>query len=443
MKSRFAIKKVLCVALSAFMLTGVFSGCSKSNNSNSKSTSKGPVVLNIPDYRTGQNVGAKFFLPQVDRFNKKYEGKYKINIEEVPQDSYNDKIKQLAQQDKLPPIVNGADTQWFQDYIIKNNKFYDLSSWLNSKPNLKNVVLKDSLDYDTVDGKVVCLPQVVSRPIGLYYNNTMYKPSKAIRDMSVDEFYSSLGDNKLALMTGENAWTTQLLFSAIIANQPGGKDILTNGVKTKITDYTGDVFVKSAEILQKFFKNNAAPNSVGAVYADAANTFMSKKASMIFNGSWMVGDLSKGAEGKWSNGFTGDQVTSDIYPGNVALANNMGYWYWIPANTPKNQVEAALAFFEFATSQAEVESWILAEGGVAPNMKMSDSFLTKQKDNRLLNELATSITKDTILCPSFDDAIPNSVQAPAFGKLLPKLIDGSLSSADFCKQLTAEAQATK
>ena len=59
-------------------------------NTNSSKTGK-EVELKLPTYLAGENVGAKFFLPQVERFNKKYEGKYKIVVEEVPQDAYAEK----------------------------------------------------------------------------------------------------------------------------------------------------------------------------------------------------------------------------------------------------------------------------------------------------------------------------------------------------------------
>ena len=45
------------------------------------------IELKIPTYLAGENVGAVFFLPQVERFNKKYEGKYKVVVEEVVEDN--------------------------------------------------------------------------------------------------------------------------------------------------------------------------------------------------------------------------------------------------------------------------------------------------------------------------------------------------------------------
>src|SRR5947209_8045243 len=61
---------------------------------------KDPVIIKFPSIRTGNNVGAKFYLPQIERFNKKYEGKYQIQLETIVQNEYINKIKLLYQQKK-------------------------------------------------------------------------------------------------------------------------------------------------------------------------------------------------------------------------------------------------------------------------------------------------------------------------------------------------------
>ena len=50
---------------------------------------------------------------------------------------------------------------------------------------------------------------------------------------------------------------------------------------------------------------------------------------------------------------------------------------------------------------------------------------------------------DTIICPSFGDCVPSSVGDQEFGKLLPQLIDGTLTPEAFCAELTAAAEETR
>ncbi|HAH62578.1 MAG TPA: ABC transporter substrate-binding protein [Treponema sp.] len=434
------------------LVMGILSiGCTAcSSKKTDREENDGVTEVTLPTYLAGENVGAVFFLPHIERFNQKYAGKYKINIEAVPQASYAEKIKQLAQQRKLPVLVHspgsgGIDVQWFRDVIIKNNMAYDLSEFLQSHPEVKENLVPESIDYCTVKGKVVCMPIAVLKPIGLYYNTALYKSAKNIQDMSMKEFISTLGANKLAFQTVDNGWTTGLFLSALIANQPGGMELIKSAVDSKLYDYTAEPVAAAVKQLQNVMQSNAASNSVGAAYADAANAFMSDKASIICNGSWMASEFDSKSKDKWSNGFKGTDVRAAIYPGNVALVNPRVYGeFWIPDSAEEKEKELACAYLAFRDSQPEIEQLILTEGGTAPAIAhYSDEFKAKQKETPVLAELAESVNKDTIFAVSLYDVMPSTIADTEFGKTLPKLVDGTLTPEEFCTELTKKAEATK
>jgi raffinose/stachyose/melibiose transport system substrate-binding protein len=451
------MKRKLAGIMAAVMAAAtLISGCSGGNSKttapgagNSENASGKEIQMTFPTYLAGENVGAVFFLPEVERFNQKYAGKYKIVIEEVPQAQYAEKIKQLAQQNKLPAIVHapgsgGIDLQWFKSVVLANGMAYDLSEFANANPEVKNNWIDDSMDYCTVDGKLICKPLSVLKPVGLYYNNTMYKPEKVVKDMKLDEFMESIGDNKFAFQTAENAWTSGLLLTALIANQEGGETYLAQYVDDKLYDYTDAKIVSAISILQKLLQSNASANTIGAAYADAANAFMSKSAAIICNGSWMASDFDEESADKWSNGFTGEEVTSDIYPGNFAIANPRVFGeFWIANTASDEEKELAKAFFAFRDSKEEIEQLVLTEGGVAPKLDYSDEFLKKQAENRILSQLAESMDENTRYTASIFDVMPASVADTEFGKLLPKLADGTLTPEEFCSQLTQKAEEAK
>jgi raffinose/stachyose/melibiose transport system substrate-binding protein len=402
------------------------------------------VEITIPHYKTGQNVGAKFFLPQVERFNKANEGKYKVVIEELTQDLYAEKIKQLGLQSKLPPLIEGGDKDWIEQAAIPGGLFLDLAPWLETKPELKKALLQSTIDYNTKDGKLFSIVYPVVRPMSMWYNTDMVQFSKAPGEMADwDELLKELGENKIAFMTGENAWTTALVYSSLLAAEPGGADMLRAGLKDKIYDYTGPIWVNAAMKLQKMLKDYGASSMVGAVYADAANTFMSKRAALIANGSWMSGDFAAGSGDKWSNGFDGSKAAGAAFPGNIALANTNGYGWWIPANIPEDQKQCALAFLEFMMTPAELETYMLAEGGYTPNVEPSAEFLAKRAEDKVLDSYMKSFSGSTVIVPHFADCIPSSIADVEFGKLLPKLIDGSMTPEQFCQELTKKADETR
>ncbi len=442
------LKKVTAIALAAIMSLGL-AACGGGGKEEGGKTEDGVIEIKFPTYLAGENVGATFFLPQVERFNEKYEGKYRITIEEVPQASYADKIKQLAQQNQLPVLVHapgsgGIDTQWFQQVALANDMAYDLTEFAEENPDVAANWIPESKEYCTVDGKLICKPLSVLKPVGLYYNSTMYSPDKDIRDMTVDEFVESLGENKIAFQTGENGWTTGLFLTALIANEEGGVELLNNSVADKLWDHTDPAFVNAVTKLQTILQNNASSNTVGAAYADAANAFMSKSASIICNGSWMTSEFEEGSEDKWSNGFNGSDVKTTIYPGNVAIANPSTYGeFWIANTASDEEIEAAEAFLAFRDSQEEIEALILAEGGTAPQLTYSEEFLTELEKTPLLYQLSESMNDETVYCAGLGDVFPASVADTEFGKLLPKLIDGSLTPEQFCDELTKKAEEAK
>lgn len=137
--------------------------------------------------------------------------------------------------------------------------------------------------------------------------------------MSMDEFVSALGDQKIAFSTAENGWVSALFLTALVAEEDGGVEWLKSGTETKITDFNQPCFINAVAKLQNLLQNNAASNSVGAAYADAANAFMSEQAAIIANGPWMSSDFESSNSDKWSNGFDGAKVRASLFPGASAL----------------------------------------------------------------------------------------------------------------------------
>lgn len=439
------IKKIFAAALSASLLVSM-TGCGakpESEKSGKKDSEQAEVIeVTIPHYKTGENVGAAYFLPMIERFNQKYEGKYKVTIEEITQDVYPEKLKQLGQQGKLPIFIEGGDTQWIENVVVPNEMFYDLTDFVETHPDIKKLISPEALEYNTYDGKLVSLMTPVLYPISMYYNEALWNPSKPVGEMTWEEVAEDLGEEKIAFMTGENAWTTMLTVSSLIAAEPGGKELLLDGVNDKITDFNQKPFIDAFEKLQTLMQNNGIPTTVGAAYADAANAFYSNNAAIIPNGSWMVSDFSPESEDKWSNGFDPEKIHGAVMPGNVALANPLGYCYWIPSTASEEETELALALLEFIFTPEELEESMLILGGMIPGFEHSDEFLEKRAEDRIMDEYMGAVQEDTAIVPAFADAIPASIAQTEFGKLLPKLVDGSYTAEQFCQELTKKAAET-
>jgi raffinose/stachyose/melibiose transport system substrate-binding protein len=263
--------------------------------------------------------------------------------------------------------------------------------------------------------------------------------------MTWDQVSAEIGDNKIAFMTSENAWTTVLILSSLIAREPGGAAWLASGANEnpRHTDFNNPIMINAVTKLQQLLQKHASANTLGAAYADAANSFMSMRSAIIANGSWMIGDFAPDSASKWSNGFNGADVRGDVLPGNVAIGGpGIGYGWWIPSNASAREQELAKAFIAFMLTQDELERYMILEGGTAPRMQISQNFINERSKNRLMGEYSGAVNADTILAYNINDVIPNSVAEMEMGRLLPLLINGTYTPAQFCQELTIKDKET-
>ena len=89
------------------------------------------------------------------------------------------------------------------------------------------------------------MPLATVRPIGFFYNSAMWSTDADISAMSMDEFVSALGDQKIAFSTAENGWVSALFLTALVAEEDGGVEWLKSGIETKITDFNQPCFINA------------------------------------------------------------------------------------------------------------------------------------------------------------------------------------------------------
>ena len=115
-------KQLFAGALAAAMMTASLAGCGGAASSAATSTTGGDTAGSTASADTNSGV-VEVTIPS-----------FKTG-ESVPQDSiFNDRIKQLAQQNKLPVLVEGGDPDWVKNVVIPNGLAYDLTDWIDATP---------------------------------------------------------------------------------------------------------------------------------------------------------------------------------------------------------------------------------------------------------------------------------------------------------------------
>ncbi|HEX2926759.1 MAG TPA: extracellular solute-binding protein [Ruminiclostridium sp.] len=402
------------------------------------SSAQEPVTIKYPTFRVGTHPSAAFEKEQIAKFNEKFGDKIKVQVEEVPSDTaYNDKMKILAASGDLPDVIMGKNG--INEILIKGNLATPFNDYLDKDAQWKSEIGADALAANTRDGKVWSISDQ-KQVVGYFYNKEMFdkagiKPAKTWEEFTSNcDKLKAAGFAPLALMTGENAWTTNLLLSAMVGTSGDAGNKFMNTLHP--TNFETPEMISGLKNIQVMLQKYTTKDAVGAVYANAANNFEQGKAAIIPNGPWMITDFSD--KTKAAEGFD-KKVGVAAYPGDGAFCSyEVGYMIGSKTQEAK---DAAAEFIKYKTG-VEGQTIALELGDVFPvsdKVVPSDDF--KQKNPLFMETIDVGNAAkvkfqyfDTLVFPNVTDAWKN---------LYPELDFNKLTAEQFAKKLTETAAKNK
>lgn len=388
--------------------------------------------------KTGEDEGAPYFTAAVERFNEYFEGKFHVTLEGST--NYEEKMEQLVMSGNIPSVYEYGSNDFVKNNIIPNHQYFDLQEFFEKNPWILETAPESAVTYVKNGEEFVCAPNPIVSTTGVWYNGKKYQPSKDIADMTWEEFTADLGDNKLALQTGDGCYQVDLLIPALLAEEEGGIEMMEAGKKENVSDFSTDIWKNVFQRVKDIYQQVGWQGGIGDNYAAAANSLFSNESSVIFNGIWMTINLTEDASGYWSNGFDGADMEVTMYPNNIAVGNPDKYTWFVNPNIDSEQLALAEAWIGFYYSQDEIEERLLALGGQAPTInEYSEEFTQKLKEDRWNYQMSNAINAETVLVPEFYYFCTNTSMLE-MSKLLPSLLDESMSVDEFCDAMTRKAQ---
>lgn len=442
------IKSCLSVTM-AVAITASLIGCGSTKDTQTtttdsqvaNTTSVGanvPVKIKYPTFRVGTHSSAAFEKEQIAKFNEKFNNKIKVEVEEIPSDTaYNDKMKILAASGDLPDVVMGKNG--INEILIKANLATPFNDYLAKDSKWKTELGDDAVAANTRDGKVWSISDQ-KQVIGYFCNKDMFSKAGIKPAATWDEFMDNCDKLKkagfvpLAMMTGENAWTTNLMLSAIVGTSGEAGNKYMNTLHP--TNFETPEVIEGLKKIQVMLQKYTTKDALGAVYANAANNFCQGKAAIIANGPWMIGDFSD--KTKSPEGFD-KKVGVAAYPGNGAFCSyEVGYMICSQTQEAK---DAAAEFIKYKTG-AEGQSIALELGNVLPvSDKVQPSETFKQKYPLFVETINVGNSAkvkfqyfDTIVFPNVTDAWKN---------LYPEFVFNRITAEQMAKKLTETAAKNK
>ncbi|PYG88247.1 raffinose/stachyose/melibiose transport system substrate-binding protein [Ruminiclostridium sufflavum DSM 19573] len=437
------MKKYLKAGLSGLLavaMTAALVGCGGGSASEDTSASadskvqKEPITLKFPTYLCGTNVGAAPFKVILENFNKQYGDEITVKVEEIPSDdAYKDKIKVLMSSGDLPDVINGK--QGLFDLAVKGGFALDFTPYMDADPEWKASVTEAALKANSRDGKMYSVTETAD-VVGYFYNKEMFQKAGITPAKTWDEWFSNCdklkaaGFTPLALMTGENSWTTNLILASLIGTNGEAGNTFMNTLHPK--NYNTPEVIDSLTKMQKMLQDYTTSDAVGAKYNDAANNFLSEKAAIIANGSWMIGDFSNTE--KAAAGFD-KKVGCAAYPeSGIVTAYREG---WMVTSDDDAHKEAAVKFVKALTEDAaqlqnlELSSVI----PLSPTVNISDEFKEK---NPILAELINANSSIKYRYLEMDN-IDYANVTDAFANLYPALAMNKMTAEQVVQQLNETA----
>lgn len=434
------LSMTMVVAMTASLIACGTNGTSKATDTQATDTqvadttkveTKAPVKITYPTYRVGTHASAAMEKEQLAKFNEKFGKEVEVVVEEIPSDTaYNDKLKILAASGDLPDVVMGKNG--INEILIKGNLATTFNDYMDKDTQWKSEIGDEALAANTRDGKIWSISDQ-KQVVGYFYNKEMFEKAGIKPAETWDEFMTNCdklktaGFTPIAMMTGENAWTTNLILAAIVGSSGDAGNKFMNTLHP--ATFETPEMIAGLKQIQVMLQKYTTKDALGAVYANAANNFCQGKAAIIANGPWMISDFSD--KTKSPEGFD-KKVGISAYPGNGTFSTyEVGYMIGSKKQEAK---DAAAKLIKFKTS-VEGQSIALELGNVNPisdKVVPSDAF--KQKYPLFVETIDVG-NNSKINYQIFDSLVHPNV-TDAWKSLYPELSFNKATAEEMAKKLT-------
>jgi raffinose/stachyose/melibiose transport system substrate-binding protein len=387
----------------------------------------GMVTLNWPCIWVGEDAKADVVAELVSEFNEKYEGKIKVEIEEMPSyDVYDKKILAQISGGEVPDIFT---LKWTPD----TRDFYSGDILMDMTEELQGSWGDDFssgiISEVTVDGKVKVLPYTTAIT-PLWYNTELFEQA-GISEFpeTYDEFWQAAeklkaeGITPTSQMTGgANAWTSMLWYSHIMASV-GGPDIWEKPL-------TDPAYVEGARILKRLYTNgNTTKDAIGGGPEIPSGHYLAERTAIFCNGPWFIGNIRENAPEvyeatKLSSAPAAEGGEAGAQVGFIQTVLASG------ADTPRKQ-EAAMTFLKYMAKPENAKRISLDSGSL---MAINFSVGEDEEIDPMQKAFIEAQEEASFIISHLSGKFPASV-VQEFGAALDQMALGKATPEEFVQML--------
>ncbi|TCS75035.1 ABC transporter substrate-binding protein [Muricomes intestini] len=382
-------KKSLSLILCATLVFGL-AACGSTKKEKKNDSSSGEIVLEFPSWQATEPGFQEFWEEAVAEFEKRNEN-VKINLYQVPFDSYVDTLTTLYAADTPPQITHipsryfaqFSDMGWFEPLNDRLKQTDIIENWSN---------LQDGLQ---VDGKYYGV-LLLGNGYSMYYNKAMFDEAGIDVPTDVNSFMEAAktltkdengdGDPEIygfgaCQVTDTNFYNEATSFVVGL----GGK-WSENG---NLTPMTSDTTKEALKLYQSLFVNNYTPT--GLSVEQKRQYFVEGKMAMIFDGPWVASLINDAAEEVKENLLV-TTIPFESVPG--SMSNSLH----IPATISDKEKELVWEFIQMVTENDFQKLYMEKVGSPSPSKTAIDDEVLEE--NPFLGQFVKDAEKAQEILPS-------------------------------------------
>lgn len=382
-------KKILSLVLCAALAFGM-TACGSSEKEKKSDSSAEEVVLEFPSWQATEPGFQEFWEEAVAEFEKRHEN-VKINLYQVPFDSYVDTLTTLYAAGTAPQITHipsryfaqFSDMGWFEPLSDRLKETDILTNWSS---------LQDGLQADGEYYGVLLLGNGYS----MYYNKAMFDEAGIEIPTDIDSFMEAAktltkdedgdGDPEVygfgaCQVTDTNFYNEATSFVVGM----GGKW----SEDGDLSPMTSDPTKKALKLYQSLFQNNYTP--VGLSVEQKRQYFVEGKMAMIFDGPW-VASLIDSASDEIKPNLLVSTIPFENVPGSVSNSLH------IPATISDEEKELVWEFIQMVAEDDFQKLYMEKVGSPSPSKTAIDDEILKE--NPFLGQFVEDAEKAQEILPS-------------------------------------------
>ncbi|MFD9604139.1 extracellular solute-binding protein [Streptomyces sp. NPDC059970] len=412
------------------VMAGLLTGCGSGGNGGSDDGT-------ITAYVYGDDA-VKVQQAAVNDFNKT--SKVKVKLVSVPGTDYVNKLRSSMGSPSAPDVFFNWGGGSIKPYVDAK-QLVDLTSTVNSTPELKDGFLPSIMMAGGLDEKIYGVPMRGMQPVMLFYNKTLFAENKVAAPKTWEDLQNAITTFKAKGITpfalgGSDKWP-ELMWMEYLLDRIGGPEVFKK-IQNGDSAAWGDAAVlKAAQTVKQLVDQGAFGKNFNSVdYGNGgAPTLLNKgKAAMHLMGSWEYStQLGKAPEfAKKDLGWTAfPTVAGGVGDAADVVGNPTNYW---SINARTKHKDAAIAFLKVMASEKYAKA--LVDNGEIPTTSNAASMFSTSPNPQFANDQYSLVQKAPSFTLSWDQALESQYATPLLTEI-SKLFAGKSTPEQFVAAMKA------